>query len=92
MDERDKMFDTLHTSSKTEFKIRFLFFSLGQRECKDVCAGPVICGRNAVCEASSHRPLCTCPDGYFGNPEDDKIGCQKKLCTTNSDCPDEVRQ
>ena len=29
--------------------------NLGQRECRNVCEGPVICGRNAVCQPSNHR-------------------------------------
>ena len=61
--------------------------NLGQRECKNVCDGPVICGRNAICQANGHRPNCICPDGFFGNPNDEKVGCQKKLCSTNADCP-----
>ena len=61
--------------------------SFGQRECLNVCEGPVICGRNAICRPSQHRPFCTCPDGYFGNPLDEKIGCVKKLCSDNKDCP-----
>ena len=61
--------------------------SFGQRECMNVCEGPVICGRNAVCRPSQHRPFCTCPEGYFGNPLDEKIGCVKKLCSINQDCP-----
>ena len=61
--------------------------NFGQRECRNVCEGPVICGRNAVCQPNNHRPICICPEGFFGNPEDEKVGCQKKLCTTNADCP-----
>ena len=31
----------------------------GLFECEDACAGPVICGRNAVCTSKAHR------DGNF---------------------------
>jgi hypothetical protein len=58
----------------------------GLFECENVCAGPVICGRNAQCTAQGHRAVCTCPEGFFGNGKDDKIGCQKKQCIINGDC------
>ena len=58
----------------------------GLFECEDACAGPVICGRNAVCTAQGHRPVCTCPEGFFGSPTDEKVGCQKIQCNKNGDC------
>ena len=57
------------------------FSSLGQRECKDVCSGPVICGRNAVCQAVNHRPICTCPEGY-------KLGPSGRNCIDLNECND----
>jgi hypothetical protein len=38
---------------------------LGQR-CIDPCPGS--CGHNAVCNVISHSPLCSCPQGLYGNP------------------------
>ncbi|CAB4059875.1 unnamed protein product [Lepeophtheirus salmonis] len=61
----------------------------GYKDCIDVCSGPVICGRNALCTASGRIPSCKCPAGYFGDPNDGKIGCQKKKCSSNRDCPGE---
>ena len=58
----------------------------GLFECEDACAGPVICGRNAQCASRGHKAICTCPDGFFGNPNDEKTGCQKKQCLVNGDC------
>ena len=59
----------------------------GLFECEDACAGPVICGRNAQCTAQGHRAVCTCPDGFFGDPNSEKTGCVKKQCLVNGDCP-----
>ena len=58
----------------------------GLFECEDVCSGPVICGRNAICTSKSHKAVCTCPDGFFGNPNDEKVGCQRIQCSKNGDC------
>lgn len=62
--------------------------AFGQRECRKVCEGPVTsCGLNAVCKPSNHRALCSCPVGYLGDPTDSKVGCIKKMCSNNKDCP-----
>lgn len=37
-----------------------------QNKCKDPCPGT--CTQNAVCQVVNHRPLCTCLDGYSGDP------------------------
>ena len=58
----------------------------GLFECENVCSGPVICGRNAKCSALGHKAICTCPEGFFGDANDEKIGCQKKQCLVNGDC------
>lgn len=35
-------------------------------KCVDPCEGS--CGINAICKVVSHRPSCSCPDGFTGNP------------------------
>eukprot|EP00095_Tigriopus_kingsejongensis_P012598 maker-scaffold642_size120736-snap-gene-0.27 protein:Tk12598 transcript:maker-scaffold642_size120736-snap-gene-0.27-mRNA-1 annotation:"GH13743" len=47
--------------------------------CKDPCA----CGPNAVCTIENHRPVCTCKDGFYGDPE---IVCKEVGCQSNSEC------
>merc|ERR1712088_574813 len=38
-------------------------------QCKDPCLGPnSSCGSNAQCKVSNHGPVCSCPDGYQGDP------------------------
>lgn len=37
-----------------------------QQKCKDPCPGS--CGANAICRVSSHNPICSCPNGYTGDP------------------------
>ncbi len=61
----------------------------GRRRCTDVCTIPNICGKNAGCSAGSHKAHCKCPRGFYGNPDDDKVGCVKKQCERNSHCPDD---
>lgn len=34
--------------------------------CRDPCIGT--CGRNANCEVRDHRPICSCPQGFTGDP------------------------
>ncbi|ROT61483.1 hypothetical protein C7M84_020735 [Penaeus vannamei] len=36
--------------------------------CVDPCAVGAPCGLNAVCAVTLHRPICSCPAGYTGNP------------------------
>ena len=36
------------------------------QKCVDPCPG--LCGINAVCSVSNHRPSCDCLQGYTGNP------------------------
>lgn len=59
---------------------------------------PGVCGLNARCEVRSHSPMCTCPQGYEGNPfircdiiqEDKPIAplppCVPNPCGPNSIC------
>lgn len=59
--------------------------SLGQPDCVDACEG-VICGRNAECVSSKHSAQCKCKQGFKGNPNNEKTGCQKIECETNEQC------
>jgi hypothetical protein len=61
----------------------------GQSECQHVCNNWALCGRNAMCHAKNHEPLCECKEGFHGNPRDDRLGCQPIECKANSDCPNE---
>lgn len=36
------------------------------RKCRDPCEGA--CGRGASCQVIAHSPICTCNDGYTGDP------------------------
>lgn len=36
------------------------------QKCKNPCLG--VCGINAECRVLSHKPVCTCFDGYEGEP------------------------
>lgn len=36
--------------------------------CDDPCIVEDPCGREAICKVNKHRPYCTCPDGWFGDP------------------------
>ncbi|KAG7170134.1 Neurogenic locus Notch protein-like 1 [Homarus americanus] len=39
-------------------------------ECKNPCVSPAgsVCGINANCKVEKHVPICSCPEGYEGNP------------------------
>lgn len=54
-----------------------------QAKCQSVCEGTLLCGRNAECSAVSHESVCTCKQGYHGNPQ---IGCHVVECNSNEDC------
>lgn len=62
--------------------------------CRDPCPGA--CGLNAKCRVQSHHPVCTCEEGFLGNPllcclppEDQKSGpCNKVQCGINAICQD----
>ena len=38
------------------------------RKCINPCAERDPCARNAYCKVIRHQPVCTCPDGYIGDP------------------------
>lgn len=40
-------------------------------KCRDPCVGS--CGFNALCNVVNHRPICSCPTGFEGDPFSD--GC-----------------
>lgn len=37
-----------------------------RQKCQDPCPGS--CGIGAVCNVINHTPICSCPDGYIGDP------------------------
>ena len=42
--------------------------------CRDPCIG--VCGQNTDCTVRQHRPVCSCLDGFFGDP---LASCQRKI-------------
>jgi hypothetical protein len=69
-------------------------------KCQDPCQ--FACGENADCNIINHIPICTCPQGYDGNPfiaclnfnsgiktsnPCDANPCDTSDCIVNSDCP-----
>lgn len=60
----------------------------GIPKCKDVCEGQR-CGPNADCVSKSHTAYCACKQGYDGDANDLRIGCQPlpMPCQIISDCP-----
>ncbi|XP_069969547.1 neurogenic locus notch homolog protein 4-like [Penaeus vannamei] len=42
-------------------------------QCQNPCYynGESVCGRNADCTVKNHQPVCSCPQGYDGNPLSD---------------------
>lgn len=50
-------------------------------QCENLCSFATVCAPNAKCNVIKHRPVCSCPPGYEGNPA---TKCyQPKLCKTN---------
>ena len=62
--------------------------SIGQAECRKAC-DLILCGRNAECRAARHAASCFCQNGFFGDANDDKMGCQPVECETNEECSEE---
>jgi hypothetical protein len=48
-----------------------------------ICRNPCNCGPSADCRVKNHKPVCTCKQGYDGNPE---IECTKVGCRSDDDC------
>lgn len=47
--------------------------SCRNRLCINPCALDDPCSKNANCKVLNHEPVCTCPDGYIGDPT---ISCE----------------
>ncbi|XP_037773775.1 fibropellin-1-like [Penaeus monodon] len=56
--------------------------------CVDPCVVGAPCGRNAECAVTLHRPICSCPAGYTGNPRQEclKAPTVPPGCTSDFDC------
>lgn len=48
-----------------------------------ICRNPCNCGPNAECRIKDHKPVCSCEQGYEGNPE---IECIRIGCRSNDEC------
>ena len=66
-----------------------------RNKCKDPCIGT--CGQGAICDVVNHIPVCSCPQGYQGDPftfcrPEEKIPeakrnpCHPSPCGANSQC------
>lgn len=57
-----------------------------QFKCKDPCRepDPNVCGSGANCEVKNHKPICSCPRGFTGDPF---VSCREftrqDLCNPN---------
>lgn len=49
----------------------------------DICRDPCNCGPNADCRVKDHRPVCSCAQGYDGNPQ---IECVPLGCKSDTEC------
>ena len=47
-----------------------------EHQCLDPCDISEPCGGNALCQTSSHRPVCRCPNGWGGNPHEECFQCR----------------
>lgn len=54
----------------------------GIPKCVKLCENQP-CGRNAFCTGITHKPICTCMEGFLGDPIK---GCDKKECDSDTDC------
>lgn len=59
----------------------------GTPKCRDRCNDPTICGMNATCITTLHRPKCSCPKNFYGDP---LVRCEKMECTASHDCTKET--
>lgn len=73
------------TNVDCEHKEKCLPNIFGQKDCVNACEG-VLCGRNAECSSENHSTSCHCRNGFKGDPNDDKLGCQQIECEKNEDC------
>ena len=59
----------------------------GRSECKNVCSGRFLCGRNADCIARNHNPECECKPGFSS----DGKTCKKIECQVDTDCSNDKK-
>ena len=52
--------------------------------CIDPCIVNNPCAPQATCQTRAHHPVCTCPEGYGGDPYRQ---CYRPECRTDNDCP-----
>lgn len=57
--------------------------SNGRAECRNPCAGRVLCSRNSECIARDHVGSCSCKPGFY---EDSKGACRKIECNSDNEC------
>merc|ERR1712079_937945 len=60
------------------------------RKCINPCAEKDPCARNAYCKVIRHKPVCTCPDGYIGDPTTSCELPPRPECTTDPECLDHL--
>lgn len=73
------------------------------RVCVDVCSIRGVCGENALCQPLKHKPTCSCPQCYIGDPHkfcsvdpDPKcrsvppLETEPRECLNSSDCSDKL--
>lgn len=48
-----------------------------------ICRNPCNCGSNSECRIKDHKPVCSCAQGYEGNPE---IECVRIGCRSDDEC------
>lgn len=49
----------------------------------DICRNPCACAPNAICRVRDHKPICSCEQGYDGQPE---IQCTHIGCRSDDEC------
>ena len=47
-----------------------------ENQCLDPCIVHSPCGKSALCETTSHRPVCRCPSGWAGDPHIECYTCR----------------
>ena len=57
------------------------FTACENRKCINPCAQRDPCARNAYCKVIMHQPVCTCPDGYIGDP---RTNCELRKYQINT--------
>lgn len=57
----------------------------GIPQCLNVCDKHP-CGRQAMCAGKNHQAVCSCKQGFFGDP---LHGCKRKQCNIDTDCSDD---